>query len=243
MVKLVIEDWTIFNRAVRQRAESVGKARLTPPPTDMRPIQPVMRAPPVTPPQPPFQPVMRAPPVLPPPPRSNVWNWGGPLAALAVVLGIVLLLSLAITLPNREVQPSSIPASQPVAPPERVVTNYTTFNTVTFLHGSVVTGWNFASSRADTPNGEFCYFTRPNGTMSQRIEIEMRPGVGRMPYPDDALGLSEEDWATAATKCRWHASSHPVSPRASPTGSSRTVVPPATLIPFDPDASSKAKRT
>jgi hypothetical protein len=56
-------------------------------------------------------------------------------------------------------------------------------------------------------------------------------------------GDREEDWATAATKCRWHASSHPVQPRAAPTGSSRTVVPPASLIPFDPDASSRAKRT
>jgi hypothetical protein len=41
----------------------------------------------------------------------------------------------------------------------KLVTNYTVFKYVQFGSGTVVTGWNYASSKEESPSLQYCYYT------------------------------------------------------------------------------------
>lgn len=222
MRKIVEEDWTGFNIAVRHRqnAEPLWQPR-------RREIQ-IAPLPPAMP--PPRQPLpadhsasaLRSEPGL-QSPRSGP---GGarPVPTTAPAgrspagtrwrgwIGIVLLILLLVVLVNLSWQREPQAPTQG-ATAERVVTNYTTFHTIAFQGGSVVTGWKFDSNRASVPSTEYCYFS--SGTAGAQgamtFDIETRPSHGRYEFPKvGTMPLTARQWEEAATKCRWHGSSRPV---------------------------------
>jgi hypothetical protein len=72
----------------------------------------------------------------------------------------------------------SITAQPPIqaaaSPQNKVITQYTTFKTVTFDRGQVVTGWNFDNSNQINPAHQYCYY----GEMSDEL-VQVRTELGR----------------------------------------------------------------
>src|SRR5271168_4480271 len=81
------------------------------------------------------------------------------------------------------------PVQAAPSPQNKVVTQYTTFKTVSFDKGQVVTGWNFDNSNQINPANQYCYYSEKSDELVQvRIELgrngtiienfKPRPGVG-----------------------------------------------------------------
>lgn len=62
---------------------------------------------------------------------------------------------------NADAHPITAPPSvQPMPSPEnKVITQYTTFKSIAFDKGRVVTGWNFDNSNQTHPTNQYCYYT------------------------------------------------------------------------------------
>ena len=69
----------------------------------------------------------------------------------------------------------------------KVVTHYTTFKSVVFGHGNIVTGWIFDNSNQVRPTSQYCYYDEPaNDKTHVRIELgdngtmlgDLKPRVG-----------------------------------------------------------------
>jgi hypothetical protein len=80
------------------------------------------------------------------------------------------------------------PVQAAPSPQNKVITQYTTFNTVSFDKGQVVTGWNFDNSNQINPAYQYCYYSERSDELVQvrtelgrngaRIEnLNPRPGV------------------------------------------------------------------
>jgi hypothetical protein len=80
------------------------------------------------------------------------------------------------------------PVQAAPTPQNKVITQYTTFNTVSFDKGQVVTGWNFDNSNQINPAYQYCYYSERSDELVQvrtelgrngaRIEnLNPRPGV------------------------------------------------------------------
>ncbi len=88
---------------------------------------------------------------------------------------------------------------------ETVVTDYTTFNTVTYRSWKVITGWKFANSRATQPGHQYCYLEVLTTGGEQIYTIEEHVPVRRHNMPEALIpGLDKAAWDEAATKCWWH---------------------------------------
>ena len=88
---------------------------------------------------------------------------------------------------------------------EKVVTDYTTFNTVAHRSWKVVTGWKFANSHAARPSFQYCYLEVPTPGGDRVYTIEERPAAARRDMPETLIpGLDKAAWGEAATKCVWH---------------------------------------
>lgn len=205
MRKQVIEDWTAFNRAVLRRRAA---ARAPDPVSHLRRPTPVALP-------------------TPPAPAGGFGGWGG---MAAVLLLAVLVVAVAAVADGGPAPAAAAAAAGTGGGGERVLTNYTTFHRVEFLHGAVVTGWRFGSSRAAAPEQEHCYFEVQEGDARRIFDIESRPAGGRLPYPAYRLPrLSRDQWEEAASRCRWHHSSRPARPAAG--GAPDAPAPPATPAP------------
>ena len=91
---------------------------------------------------------------------------------------------------NSDTHPTTAPppVQAPPSPQNKVVTQYTTFKTVSFDKGQVVTGWNFDNSNQINPANQYCYYGEKSDELVQvRIELgrngamienfKPRPGV------------------------------------------------------------------
>lgn len=220
MLKRVEEDWSYFNRAVREKAEdkprqevpSLKLVTLEPPPA------PNKVAPPTSPP-PPSQPapVTTAAPPSPsrPRPLSGGWVFDPIIKLLLGIVAIILLIALleAASRNAHSTNPAVTGAKPGVAASgtagaggaEKVVTDYTMFNTVTYRSWKVVSGWKFADSRATPPSHQYCYLEVPKTGGQQAYSIEERVPVERHDMPEALIpGLDKAAWDEAATKCLWH---------------------------------------
>jgi hypothetical protein len=64
------------------------------------------------------------------------------------------------------------PVQAAPSPQNKVVTQYTTFKTVSFDKGQVVTGWNFDNSNQINPANQYCYYGEKSNELVQvRIEL------------------------------------------------------------------------
>lgn len=257
MLKRVEEDWSFFNRAVREKAE--GKPRTeapplklvrpeplpasnkheppAPPPIQPSPVATAAPASPLVAPKPPSAANNPAPPVPPAaqqprpqqsstitagsarPPRLQPLDLGrvfGFIVKLLLGMVAIIMLIAFIEAAWRSAHPNGS-AAMTTGPgvvangtaamdgTEKVVTDYTTFNTVTYRSWKVVTGWRFENSRATQPNHQYCYLEVLT-TGGRRIYTIAEPGPVRQHDMPGALipGLDKAAWDEAATKCRWH---------------------------------------
>lgn len=95
--------------------------------------------------------------------------------------------------------------AEPEAQAERVVTNYTTFHSVYYQEGTVVTGWVYGSNREQVPRSEYCYYVNTDAAtrVDNKFDLQNR-GSPRNPYPmSSQLDLSPAQWQEAGGKCRW----------------------------------------
>lgn len=260
MLKRVKEDWSFFNRAVREKAE--GKPRPEAPPLKLvRPERPPASNKPEPPAPPPMQPspvATAAPasllvtpepppaannpafPVPPVPPaaqqpaarQSSTINAGrarpprlqplgvgrvfGFIAKLLLGMVAIVMLIAFIEAAWRSAHPNGS-AAMTTGPgivangtaamdgTEKVVTDYTTFNTVAYRSWKVVTGWRFENSHATQPNHQYCYLEVLTTGGQQIYTIAERDPVRRHDMPEALIpGLDNAAWDEAATKCWWH---------------------------------------
>ena len=217
MLKRIEEDWSFFNQAVREKAE--GKPRQEVPPlklvTPAPPPAPSKPAPPAPP--PPVQPpsATAAAPTSPSRPRPLNVGWGTVPRLLFGIIAVAMLIALIEAPPPgaRPINPAAT-GTEPGAVAngrvgtggtERVVTDYTTFNTVVYRSWKVVTGWRFADSRATQPNHQYCYLEVLTTGGQQMYDVEERAPVRRHAMPEALIpGLDKAAWDEAATKCVWH---------------------------------------
>ncbi len=208
MLKRVEEDWSHFNRAVREKAE--GKPRQEAPPLRLVIPQPSPVPNKPAPPAPPLQPPANtAAPSNPSRPRTLSAGWVfDPIIKLLLGIIAIILLVAVIDAVSRNVHPTSPVATGTgpgVVANGTVVTDYTTFNTVTYRSWKIVTGWKFADSRATQPNHQYCYLEVLTTGGQQMYNIEERAPVKRHERPEALIpGLDKAAWAEAATKCVWH---------------------------------------
>ncbi|HJS87855.1 MAG TPA: hypothetical protein VJ779_20575 [Acetobacteraceae bacterium] len=96
-------------------------------------------------------------------------------------------------------RPSSAQLGTGVAPQSSVpvVTNFTVFKHVQYGHGTVVTGWTYASSESPTPASQFCYYSEPSGGGAATLYDIARNG--QLLTVDHA----PVDVAEAARDCVW----------------------------------------
>jgi hypothetical protein len=91
---------------------------------------------------------------------------------------------------NSDIHSTTAPPPVQAAPSHqnKIVTQYTTFKTVSFDKGQVVTGWNFENSNQIDPADQYCYYGEKSDELVQvRIELgrngamignfKPRPGV------------------------------------------------------------------
>lgn len=221
MLKHVEEDWSYFNRAVREKAEAKPRQEAPPlklvtsqpPPAPNKPASPTPPAPTLV------QPPLAATGAPASPSRLQPLNVGRVFDAIVkLLLGMaaVAMLIALIEAAWRNANSTS-PASMGIGPgvvangtaatggTEKVVTDYTTFNTVTHRSWKVVTGWRFADSRATQPNHQYCYLEVPATGGQQTYTIEERAPVRRHDMPEALIpGLGQAAWDEAAAKCVWH---------------------------------------
>lgn len=234
MLKRVEEDWSFFNRAVREKAE--GQPRLEAPPLKLvtpkrsptpsksaTPASPFATqapapnkpAPPMSPPAPSTQPPATATASSTRSPGFQPLNVGKEIASIAKLLfvllfgiiAIVMLIALIEAASRNAHSTSSVAtgAGPEVVANGKVVTDYTTFNTVTYRSWKVITGWKFADSRAAPPNRQYCYLEVPTTGGQQIYDIEERAPIKRHDMPGALVpGLNKAAWDEAATKCVWH---------------------------------------
>lgn len=221
MLKRVEEDWSYFNQAVREKAEAKPRQEAPPlklvasqpPPAPNKPASPTSPAP---------QPV-QPPPATTTPPASlsrlqplNVGRVFNAIIKLLLGMAAVAMLIVLIEAAWRDANLTS-PAVMGTGPgvvangtattggTEKVVTDYTTFNTVTYRSWKVVTGWRFANSRATQPSHQYCYLEVPATGGQQSYTIEERAPVRRHDMPEALIpGLGQAAWDEAAAKCVWH---------------------------------------
>jgi hypothetical protein len=98
----------------------------------------------------------------------------------------------------------------PTSAPGTVVTKYTRFTTVRVAEGVViVTGWNFAKSTDDKPEGQYCYLETPEVFGSRKIDLARRSQSGeliRQASMSAFNGFVREidiDYETALRNCVW----------------------------------------
>jgi hypothetical protein len=222
MQKVVIEDWSFFNQAVRERAEGKPRANaplklLTPEPPTPAPgslRSPLGTAPVVELPSFPARPqVVNAAAPARPAKDDNVFVFVGRFL-LGVVGLLVLLAILGIFggLFGSSQRTATVAVTGTgtggLAGNEAVVTNFTQFNTVRDGEWNVVTGWNFARSGDAVPTTQYCYMENTTAAGKSRYDLETRSANGaRMPLTrPDALvpGLNDSVWAEASAKCQWY---------------------------------------
>lgn len=220
MLKRVEEDWSFFNQAVREKAE--GKPRQEVPPLKLVPLGPppalTKPAPPMQPPPPPVQPPSAAPTATASPLRPRPLVGRGIASVIKLLFGIIAIAMLIALIQAawRDAHPinSAATGTGPGTPSngtvgtgaaEKVVTDYTTFNTVAYRSWKVVTGWKFANSRAARPNRQYCYLEVLTTGGQQIYTIEERIPVRRLDMPEALIpGLDKAAWDEVATKCVWH---------------------------------------
>lgn len=231
MPKLVEEDWSFFNQAVRDRA---GR-RLRPGPDAVTPFpgRPgVSAAAPSPPSAPPAGPAPQPPRT---PPRTTIPTVAWPrllsqagrvlkaiLRFLFAVVAFIMLFSLIIGV-GRSVDWSGLARAPAMAGriangavgggtpaasggASKVVTDFTTFNTVQYGDWRVVTGWRYARSADTVPTRQYCYMEKDTegGRLSYNIENRGAGGSVTLPKPDALIpGLTDAVWKEAATKCHW----------------------------------------
>jgi hypothetical protein len=110
------------------------------------------------------------------------------------------------TTKSSEIGKRDVPATQaptPVdtnqLPPNRIVTQYTTFKTVPFGSGFVVTGWNFDDSNQITPSNQYCYYDEP-GIGGTDVRTDLGTNGSIRATSDANLGV---DVPTAFRSCIW----------------------------------------
>lgn len=213
MLKRVEEDWSYFNQAVREKAE--GKPRQEAPPLKLVTSAPTPNkpAPPMPPPVQPSSATAVAPTG---PSRPQPLNAGRGIAS-KLLFGIAVIVMLIALIALIEAMSRNAHSINPAVPggaangtvgtggTEKVVTNYNTFNTVTYRSWKVVTGWRFADSRATQPVHQYCYLEVLTTGGQQIYDIEERAPVRRHERPGALIpGLDKAAWNEAATKCVWH---------------------------------------
>jgi hypothetical protein len=69
--------------------------------------------------------------------------------------------------------PTALPPVQAAQPPQnKVITQYTTFKTISFDKGQVVTGWNFENSNQNKPANQYCYYSeKADDAVQVRTEL------------------------------------------------------------------------
>jgi hypothetical protein len=101
---------------------------------------------------------------------------------------------------------TATPATTETSPESqhRVVTQYTTFKTVVFGTGHVVTGWNFDDSNQLTPSRQYCYYDEPGlGDTHVRTDLGDN-GLIRVSL-DPHVSI---DVQTAFRSCSWFSSAN-----------------------------------
>lgn len=123
------------------------------------------------------------------------------------IIAVVVFFGLieAATRNAHSTSPAVVGTEPAVAASGTVMTDYTTFNTVTYRFWKVVTGWNFADSRATQPNRQHCYLEVPTIGGQRAYSIQERLPVKQYDMPEALIpGLDKAAWDEAATKCVWH---------------------------------------
>ncbi|WP_038973290.1 hypothetical protein [Bradyrhizobium genomosp. III] len=94
----------------------------------------------------------------------------------------------------------STPAPQaPVASEAKVVTHYTTFKSVAFGRGNVVTGWIFNSSNQVRPTSQYCYYNEPSNDKTH-IRTDLGENGAMLDNLQSRVGV---DLAAAFINCNW----------------------------------------
>ena len=212
MLKRVEEDWSFFNRAVRERAEGQPRQE-TPPLKLVTPVPPSAPDKPAPPAPPPVQPPSAATAAPASTSRSQTSMGRAFDFIIKLLLGTVAIVLLIALLEAASRNAHSTNPAAPGAPAngtagtggaEKVVTDYTTFNTVVYRSWKVVTGWKFANSRTTQPDLQYCYLEVLTPGGQQSYTIEERVPVGRHDMPKALIpGLDKAAWEEAATKCVW----------------------------------------
>jgi hypothetical protein len=102
---------------------------------------------------------------------------------------------------NRDVSATPAPnvTDTNQSPQNRVVTQYTTFKTVPFGAGVVVTGWNFDNSNQITPSNQYCYYDE-----SSANDTHVRTDLGTDALIRTTSGANHGvDVPTAFRSCIW----------------------------------------
>jgi hypothetical protein len=76
--------------------------------------------------------------------------------------------------PDTHSTPTPLPVQAAPSPQNRIVTQYTTFKTVSFDKGQVVTGWNFDNSNQINPANQYCYYSEKSDEL-----VQVRTELGR----------------------------------------------------------------
>ena len=85
------------------------------------------------------------------------------------------------------------------SPQNKVITQYTTFKTVAFDKGQIVTGWNFDNSNQTNPASQYCYYSEKSDDLVQmRIELGRNGAMIENFKPRPGLDL-----AAAFNNCVW----------------------------------------
>ena len=207
--KRVEEDWSFFNRAVREKAESGLRS-------EAAPLKLVTPEPPPVPSKPTPLSVQPPPASIAAPARStrlqpsNVRRVSDTLIELPLgIIAVVVLVGLieAASRDAHSTSPAALGTSgtATMGGTEKVATDYTTLSTVVFRSWKVVTGWKFADGRTVHPDRRYCHLEALTTGGQQVYSIEERAPVERHDMPEALIpGLGKAAWDEAATKCVWH---------------------------------------
>jgi hypothetical protein len=80
----------------------------------------------------------------------------------------------------------------------KLLTNYTVFKHVQFGSGWVMTGWNYASNKQDSPSSQYCYYSENLDETSKDTV-----GLGSNGQMATQSGQSPIDVAEAFRNCVW----------------------------------------
>jgi hypothetical protein len=82
----------------------------------------------------------------------------------------------------------------------KVITQYTTFKTVAFENGHVVTGWRFDNSNQTYPSNQYCYFDEP-GDGKTHVRTDLGENGTMFDHLQSRVGL---DMTAAFGNCYWY---------------------------------------